>query len=106
MGLVNPYKFNFLKKITYSSYVSTYLERDINNLITADSVTFAKFLTAVAARTGELLNYASIASEIGVSEPTIKTWISILERTGIVFLLQPYSSSALNRAKKFESRFD
>lgn len=84
----------------YSSYVSTYLERDINNLITADSVTFAKFLTAVAARTGELLNYASIASEIGVSEPTIKTWISILERTGIVFLLQPYSSSALNRAIK------
>lgn len=84
----------------YSSYVSTYLERDINELISADSITFTKFLTAVAARTGELLNYANIAGEVGVSEPTIKNWISILERTGIVYLLQPYSASALNRAIK------
>lgn len=84
----------------YSSYVSTYLERDINELISADSITFTKFLTAVAARTGEILNYANIAGDIGVSEPTIKKWISILERTGIVYLLQPYSASALNRAMK------
>ena len=82
----------------YTSYVSTYLERDINELISADSITFTKFLTAVAARTGELLNYANIASDMGVSEPTVKKWISILERTGIVYLLQPYSASALNRA--------
>lgn len=84
----------------YSSYVSTYLERDVNELISADSITFTKFLTAVAARTGEMLNYANIASEVGVSEPTIKSWISILERTGIVYLLQPYSASALSRAIK------
>lgn len=84
----------------YSSYVSTYLERDINELISADSITFTKFLTAVAARTGEMLNYSNIASEIGVSEPTIKKWISILERTGIVYLLQSYSASALSRAIK------
>jgi hypothetical protein len=82
----------------YSSYVSTYLERDINELISSDSITFTKFLTAVAARTGELLNYANIASDVGVSEPTIKSWISILERTGIVYLLQPYTPSALKRA--------
>ena len=82
----------------YSSYVSTYLERDINELISTDNITFTKFLTAVAARTGEMLNYANIASEIGVSEPTVKNWISILERTGIVYLLQPYSASALSRA--------
>ena len=84
----------------YSSYVSTYLERDITELISTDSITFTKFLTAVAARTGEMLNYANIASEIGVSEPTVKNWISILERTGIVYLLQPYSASALSRAIK------
>lgn len=84
----------------YSSYVSTYLERDINELISADSITFTKFLTAVAARTGEMLNYANIAGDVGVSELTIKNWISILERTGIVYLLQPYSASALNRAIK------
>lgn len=84
----------------YSSYVSTYLERDINELIAADSITFTKFLTAVAARTGEILNYSNLAGEVGVSTPTIKNWISILERTGIVYLLQPYSASALNRAIK------
>lgn len=84
----------------YSSYVSTYLERDIHDLISTDSITFTKFLTAVAARTGEILNYANIAGEIGVSEPTVKAWISILERTGIVYLLQPYSANALNRAIK------
>ena len=84
----------------YSSYVATYLERDINELITADSLIFTKFMTAVAARTGEMLNYANIASETGVSEPTVKSWISVLERTGIVYILQPYSASALNRAIK------
>ncbi len=84
----------------YSSYVSTYLERDIHELISADSITFTKFLTAVAARTGEILNYANIASEVGVTEPTIKRWVSVLERTGIVYILQPYSASALNRAIK------
>lgn len=84
----------------YSSYVSTYLERDVHELISSDSITFTKFLTAVAARTGEMLNYANIAGEVGVSEPTVKSWISILERTGVVFLLQPYSASALNRAIK------
>ena len=84
----------------YSSYVATYLERDINELVAADGITFTKFLTAVAARTGELLNYSNIAGEVGVSEPTIKNWISILERTGIVYLLQPYSASALKRAIK------
>lgn len=84
----------------YSSYVATYLERDINELISSDSITFTKFLTAVAARTGEMLSYANIASEIGVSEPTVKSWISILERTGIVYLLQPYSANVLKRAIK------
>ena len=84
----------------YSSYVATYLERDINELISADSLTFARFMTSVAARTGEMLNYANIASEVGVSEPTIKSWISVLERTGIVYILQPYSASALTRAIK------
>ncbi|MBO4374298.1 MAG: ATP-binding protein [Lachnospiraceae bacterium] len=84
----------------YSSYVETYLERDINELIATDSVIFLKFLTAVAARTGQMLNYANIAGVVGVSEPTVKTWISILERTGVIFLLQPYSSGALLRAIK------
>ena len=84
----------------YSSYVSTYIERDINELISADSLVFTKFMTTIAARTGEMVNYANIASEVGVSEPTIKSWISVIERTGIIYTLQPYSSRALTRAIK------
>lgn len=78
--------------------ISDVLKR--NELISADSLIFTKFLTAVAARTGEMLNYSNIASDVGVSEPTIKNWVSILERTGIVYILQPYSASALARIIK------
>lgn len=84
----------------YASYVATYIERDINEMIHADSLAFTKFLTAVAARTGEMLVYANIADEVGVSEPTVKNWISILERTGIIYILEPYSASVLKRAIK------
>lgn len=85
----------------YQSYVKTYLERDVNKLIKASNhLTFVKFMTAVAARTGQLVNYATIADQVGVSEVTIKEWISILEKSGIVYILKPYTSSALNRAIK------
>ena len=60
----------------YKSYVNTYIERDVNELISTDSVTFSKFMTVLAARTGQLLNYANIAREAEVSLPTIKTWMS------------------------------
>lgn len=83
----------------YQSYVKTYLERDVNQLIKAKNhLTFVKFMTAVAARTGQILNYANIASETGVSEVTIKEWISILEKSGLVYILKPYTPSVLNRA--------
>lgn len=85
----------------YQSYVKTYLERDVNQLIKAKNhTTFVRFMTAVAARTGQVLNYANIASELSVSEITVREWISILERSGIVYLLKPYTPSALNRAIK------
>lgn len=85
----------------YSSYVKTYLERDIRGEIEIkDELAFMRFLTACAARTGQLLNYASIAEEVGVSQVTIKNWISVLNRTGIIYILQPYYSSHLTRAIK------
>lgn len=85
----------------YQSYVKTYLERDVNKLIkTKNHLTFVKFLTCVAARTGQVINYANISSEVGVSEITIKEWISILEKSGIIYILKPYTPSALNRAIK------
>ena len=85
----------------YQSYVKTYLERDVNKLIKASNhMTFVKFMTAVAARTGQIINYASIADQVGVSEVTIKEWISILEKSGVVYILKPYTSSVLKRAIK------
>lgn len=85
----------------YSSYVKTYLERDIRDEISVkDEVAFTRFLTATAARTGQLLNYANIAEEVGVSQVTIKSWISVLQKTGLIYLLQPYYSSHLTRAIK------
>lgn len=85
----------------YSSYVRTYLERDIKEEIEIkDTLAFTRFLSAVAARTAQMLNYATVAQEVGVTQVTIKNWISVLERTGIIFILRPYYSSHLTRAIK------
>ena len=85
----------------YQSYVKTYLERDVNKLIKAKNhLTFIRFMTSVAARTGQQLNYANIASELDVSEITVKEWISILEKSGVVYILKPYTANVLKRAVK------
>ena len=85
----------------YQSYVKTYLERDVNRLVKAKNhLTFVHFMTAVAARTGQVINYANIASELDVSEVTVKEWVSILEKSGIIYILKPYTASVLKRAVK------
>lgn len=88
-------------EIFYSSYVRTYIERDVRQLSqVADENLFMRFMTSVAARSGELINYHSISKEVGVSNDTIKRWISILESSGVVYLLQPYANNHLKRAIK------
>ncbi|MCL2137452.1 MAG: ATP-binding protein [Coriobacteriia bacterium] len=83
----------------YSSYVRTYLERDVNQLaMVKDQMKFTQFLTVLAARTAQLLNYQNIANELEISLGTVKSWVSIMEATGLVFILQPFTNSALNRA--------
>lgn len=85
----------------YSSYINTYLERDVADLVnTSNLLTFTKFMTSVAARTGNVLVYSNIASEVGVDEKTISAWINILVRSNIIYLLQPYCNSHLSRAIK------
>ena len=85
----------------YQDYVRTYIERDVYKITKVrDYPTFYRFLVAVAARTGNILDYTSIANDVGVSVDTVKTWIGILHKTDIVFLLQPYFNSHLNRAIK------
>lgn len=85
----------------YADYVRTYIERDVRELAAVQDLnTFRQFMIAAAARTGSILNYTSIASEIGKDVGTVKNWISILEASGILYLLEPYTSSVLKRAAK------
>ncbi len=85
----------------YSAYVRTYIERDVRELSEiGDEVKFTKFMVAVAASTGQLLNLASLARDVGISLPTAERWLSILVASNIVYLLQPYFNNVTKRAVK------
>ena len=85
----------------YQDYVNTYIERDVYKITKIrDYQTFYRFLVSVAARTGQILDYTNIANDTGISADTVKLWIGILVKTDIVYLLQPYYNSHLNRAIK------
>lgn len=88
-------------QLFYSSYVQTYLNRDVNDLLNVkDQLKFMRFLTAMAARTGQMLNYSKVAEQADITAATAKEWTSVLEASGLVYILQPFSNSALNRAIK------
>jgi predicted AAA+ superfamily ATPase len=75
----------------YPSYIETYLERDVRSMKNImDLNLFRKFVLLCAGRTGQLLNMASLANEVGVDHKTIRAWLSVLEASFIVFLLRPY----------------
>lgn len=85
----------------FSSYIKTYLERDVRELAAVQDLdAFRRFMVACAARTGQMLNYANIAEEVGKDANTIKNWVSILEASGIVYILEPFANSALKRVIK------
>lgn len=85
----------------YADYVRTYIERNVRELFAVQDLdAFRRFMIAAAARTGEILNYSSIADEVGKDVATIKNWISILEASGIIYLLKPYAPAVLKRAIK------
>lgn len=85
----------------FASYIKTYLERDVHSLAAVQDIdAFRRFMVACAARTGQMLNYSNIADEVGKDANTIKKWISILEASGIVYILEPFSSNVLKRAIK------
>lgn len=85
----------------YSSYVNTYLQRDIRALTqVADELAFMRFMTACAARTSQLLNEADIAKDVGIRTSTAKHWLSILVSSGLVVLIEPYFNNALKRMVK------
>lgn len=88
-------------QIFYSSYLSTYIERDVKELSDAiDSLKFFRFITAVAARCGQMLNVAEIARDADINQTQAKNWLGILETLGIIFYLHPYSNNLLKRLVK------
>lgn len=85
----------------YNSYLRTYLERDIRDMVTIREETkFLNFMSTVAARTGQELNYANIAKDAEIDNKTAQNWISLLRTSGLIFLLQPYSNNLTTRAIK------
>jgi len=75
----------------YSSYIQTYLERDVRNQLGVRELgLFEKFMRLLAARSADLLNLAALASDVGVTQPTIAQWLNVLERSYQVFILRPY----------------
>jgi uncharacterized protein len=89
------------RDLFYKSYVQTYIQRDVRDIVSiTDDIAFNRFLGAVAARTGQLLNYSDIARDVDVDHKTAKSWLSVLERSGLVYLLQPYFSNVTKRLVK------
>ncbi len=85
----------------YSAYIQTYIQRDIRDLSqVADEQAFLKFLQAAAVRTGQLLNYNDMSKDVGVSLNTIRHWISLLETSGIIYILRPYHNNLTKRIIK------
>jgi len=85
----------------YSSYVQTYLQRDVRDLArVGDEVAFLRFMRAAAARTGQLLNLADLAKDTGINPHSAKSWLSILVASGIVYLLEPWFNNVTKRMVK------
>ena len=85
----------------YKNYVNTYLERDIVQIAAVhDLIRFEKFLRLLAGRTGQLVNNAALAAEVGISSPTIGSWISILEASHIIYTLKPWYKNRTSQVVK------
>ena len=85
----------------YDSYVTTYLQRDVKDLTqVGNELAFMRFMTCCAARTSQMVNYADMAKDVGISPPTAKQWLSVLVSSGIITLVEPYYNNVLKRMIK------
>ncbi len=95
------YQRNIDPSVFYANYVQTYVERDVTALLRVQDLRlFRNFIGLCAARTGQLLNMANLATECGISQPTAKAWLSLLESSYIIFLLPPYFENFSKRIVK------
>jgi len=85
----------------YSGYLQTYLERDIRDIIAIkDEMKFLKFMASIAVRTAQEIKYDDITKEVEIDIKTAQSWLSILQTSGLVYMLQPYSNNAIKRIIK------
>jgi len=88
-------------RIWYSSYLQTYLERDIRSIYNIGNMRdFHRFLQLLSSRCSQILNLSQFANDLGISVPTVKNWLSILEASRIIFLLHPYYNNFGKRVTK------
>ncbi len=100
------YSKNIDSTYLYKNYVRTYIERDVRELThVGDLTTFQTFMTLCATRMGQLINYTSLGNECGLSDTTIKRWLTILEASYIVFPLYPYHTLIGKRLVKTAKLF-
>lgn len=89
------------RDVYYSSYIQTYIERDVSELIRGvDKFLFQDFIRSAASRVGEVMNLHAIASDVGINDDTAKRWLQVLEKSDVITLLRPYSNNALHRTIK------
>ena len=89
------------RDLFYSSYLQTYIERDVKEIADIDdTMIFSDFIRSAACRAGQMLNVSDIARDVGISNDTAKRWLKILEKSDIVFFLRPYSNNLLKRTIK------
>lgn len=92
---------NVDRQLWFASYVQTYIERDVRGLTqVADLGIFSRFLSLIATRTGSIINMSELGGELGVSGPTVKRWLSVLETSQIIYLLPPYYENYGKRIRK------
>lgn len=85
----------------YSSYVRTYIERDVRELVNVrNEQTFYDFMVACAARTGQLINATEVGNVVGADANTVKSWLSVLQTSGIIHIMRPFSTNANKRLSK------
>ncbi|MDR1263207.1 MAG: DUF4143 domain-containing protein, partial [Oscillospiraceae bacterium] len=89
------------RDIFYSSYMQTYIQRDVGDMIDrVNTLQFEDFIRAAACRAGQMLNIHDIAMDVGVSDDTSRRWLTLLEKSGVIFYLRPFSNNLLKRTVK------
>ena len=89
------------RDVFYSSYLQTYIDRDVKEQVQlADPLLFCDFVRAAACRAGQMLNIHDIAQDVDISDDTAKRWLQVLEKSGVIFFLRPYSNNLFKRTVK------